>query len=117
METVFNQKNIGISAKKLRPAARILKKMPVEKAIEKLRFLRKAAAVILAKALKQAKSAAVHDFKLEAESLAVKTIEISEGPSSKRTDKFHSARFDRGVIKKKTAKIRIVLEGKNGTKS
>lgn len=86
-----------------------VRKLPPQEALAKLQFINKKGARILVRALKQAIDNA-KSLKLNVESLKFKEILVDEGSRQKRRDKSHGARFDSGVIQKRTAHLRIALE-------
>lgn len=119
MEIKASATYLKISPRKLRLLTGGLIGLPVKKAMGKLEAYSQKGKEYLIKLLKQASANAVANFKLDEGSLLVKKIEVGEGPRLKRQDVSHGARFDRGIIHKKTAHISLMLESKeqNGTKS
>jgi len=88
-----------------------LRGLSCQKAIEKLQFYPQKRGEMIIKVIEQGKANASANFKLAKETLKIKKIEVGEGPSFKRMDKSHGARFDRGIIKRKTAHLYLTLEG------
>lgn len=120
MEVKASAKYLRISPRKLGLLCSGLRGLTAQKALEKLGFYPQRGSELLVKVIKQAVANAVTNFKLQKESLKIKRIEVGEGPSSKRMDKSHGARFDRGIIKRRSAHLFLVLEAKeenHGTKS
>lgn len=109
------RKYIRISPRKLRLVANAVKTLPPQEALSKLRFISKRGAGILTKVLKQAIDNAVSNYQLKAKNLQFKEIIVNEGPRMKRRDKSHGARFDSGLIHKRTAHLKVVLEKKPKT--
>ena len=72
--------------------------------------LNKKAAKTILLTLKQGIGNAVGNFNLKKESLKIKVLEIGEGPMYKRMDKSHRS-FRWGTIHKRTAHVRMILEG------
>ena len=106
--------NIRTSPRKLRLVADLVRPLPLETALVTLKHLRKRAAVLLAKVLKQARANAVGSFNLSQDKLKIKTIEINAGPIMKRGRAVSKGRGH--SIKKRTSHIKIVLEA-DGPKS
>ncbi len=89
-----------------------LKGMPAEKALMRLQAFPQKGSEFLRKTIQQAIANAKNNLKLNQEDLVVKAIEVGEGPVFKRMDRSHGARFDRGIIRKKTSHIFLTLEAK-----
>jgi len=53
---------------------------------------------------------------LSEENLFIKRLEVNDGPGLKRMDKSHGARFDRGMIKKRSSKLLLVLDEREAKK-
>lgn len=83
-----------------------------QEAISRLKLLRKKSSKILVKLVSQAVANAKNNFKIDSDKLTVKQIIVEEGPRVKRLDKSHGARFDDGIIRKRFAHLKIVLEAK-----
>ena len=84
--------------------------LKAEEARVLLENLNRRAAKSILLVLKQGIGNAVNNFNLPKESLKIKSLEIGEGTRYKRMDKSH--RFFRwGTVEKKTAHIKMVLEG------
>jgi len=109
MEVTASAKYLRISPRKLRLLTRGLRGLSPDKALMKLKFQPQRGSEFLAKVLKQAVANAKNNFKVN-EELTIKSLEVSEGPAFKRLDKSHGARFDRGIIKKRTAHVFLTLE-------
>lgn len=112
MEIKASAKYLRASPRKLRMLAGGLRGLSARKALEKLAFYPQRGSELISKVVKQAIGNATANFKLAEDSLFIKKIEVGEGPSFKRMDKSHGARFDRGTIKKRTAHLFLVLEAK-----
>ncbi len=112
MEVKASAKYLRISPRKLRLLAKDLRGLSPQKALLKLGLYPQRGSEFLQKTIKQAVANATANFKQTEDSLKIKKIEIGEGPSSKRIDKSHGSRFDRGMIKKKTAHLFLTLESK-----
>ena len=111
MEIKASAKYERISPRKLRLLAKNLKGFSAGRALERLEFHPQEGSFLLIKVIKQAVANAKNNFKITND-LMIKTIQVGEGPSSKRMDKSHGARFDRGLIKKRTAHLFLTLEEK-----
>lgn len=113
------QKYIRTSPRKLRLVADSVRgiKTP-EEALSYLEVIEKRAAVPIYKTIKQAVSNAVNNLGLSPNSLRIKELQITEGPTHKRGIPVARGRFH--PIQKKTSHIRVVLEAKekkDGTES
>lgn len=112
MEIKASISQIRISPRKLRLLTRDLRNLKPQKALEKLQFFPQKGKIFLQKLIKQGVANAVNNFKLSADNLVIKEIQVSEGPSIKRMDKSHGARFDRGLLKKRSSRLLLVLTEK-----
>lgn len=112
MEVKANISYVRISAQKLRLLTRGLKNLSPQAAIQKLQFYPQKGKVFLEKLIKQGMANAVNNFKLSGDNLFIKRIEVNDGSGLKRMDKSHGARFDRGLIKKRSSKLLLVLDEK-----
>ncbi|HET7713971.1 MAG TPA: 50S ribosomal protein L22 [Patescibacteria group bacterium] len=101
--------NIRISARKMRLVAPVVKNMPVEEALVKLRFTSKDAAKVVSQVLKNAKADAVHNFKLDADKLVVREVIVEDGSILKRF--IPRSRGMAHPILKRTSHIKVVVEG------
>ncbi|MBM3209069.1 50S ribosomal protein L22 [Candidatus Shapirobacteria bacterium] len=123
MEICAEKRSLRISPKKIGFVATAIRGLRPEEAAAKLKFLRKSAARVLASLINQALANARSNPKVKGKEFTLKRIDIGEGPRLKRMDKSHGARFDRGIIQKRTSMIRVVLEEiaakeeKNGTEN
>jgi len=112
MEIKASSKYLRISPRKLRLLTKELHGLSAQKALEKLAFYPQRGNDLLIKVVKQAIANAATNFKQSKEGLIIKKIEVGDGPSFKRIDKSHGARFNRGTIKRKTAHLYLILESK-----
>lgn len=110
MEVIARSKFVRLSPRKLRLVAEAIRGLKVIEAQSILDNLNNAGAKPISLTLKQAIGNAVNNFKLKKDGLKIKSLEIGQGPSYKRMDKSHRV-FRWGTIQKKTAHIRMVLEG------
>lgn len=115
MEVIAKSTFIRQSPRKLRLVADQIRGLKAEEALTILENLNKQAAKPILLTLKQGIGNAVNNFNLKKEELKIKNLEIGEGPRYKRMDKSH--RFFRwGTIQKRTAHIKVVLEGEEKEK-
>lgn len=112
MEIKASAKYLRISPRKLRMLTTGLRGMAVEQVLLKLGAYPQRGSELLRKVVLQAMANAKNNLKLSPEKLVIKTIEIGGGPMFERIDRSHGARFDRGIIKKRTAHIFLTLEAK-----
>ncbi len=84
METYSRLKNTRISAQKCRLVADQVRGMPVERALNILRFSEKKAAAIIKKVLESAIANAEHNDGADVDELKVSRICVDEGPTYKR---------------------------------
>ena len=109
------QKYIRTPARKLRLVADSIRKLSPESALLHLKFMDKAAARPLYKAIKAAVGNAKENQGLAINKLVFKTLDIGEGPTYKR---FRAvSRGQAHPIMKRTAHIRVELKEAHGTKS
>ena len=117
MEVKANISYVRISAQKLRLLTRGLKNQTPRAAIQKLQSYPQKGKIFLEKLIKQGMANAVNNFKLAEENLFIKQIEVNDGSGLKRMDKSHGARFDRGLIKKRSSKLLLVLDERQPKKT
>lgn len=84
MEVKASLKHLRMSPRKVRLVIDLIRKMPVESALEQLRFVNKQATVPLTKLLKSAIANAVNTYSLEKSNLYIKEIRSDEGVMLKR---------------------------------
>lgn len=112
--------NVRTSPRKLRLVADLVRPLQLDQALATLKHLRKRAAPVLLKVLRQAQANAVNNFNLAKDKLRIKTVEINGGTVNKRWQAVSKGRGH--SIKKRTSNIKIVLEAqpeadKHGAKS
>jgi large subunit ribosomal protein L22 len=105
---------IHVSPRKLRLVADLIRRTPVDVALEQLRFSSKNAALPLSKAINSAVANAVHNFDWKKENLFVKAITIDQGPVFKRYAPRAQGRAF--VERKRTSHINVVLESRERAK-
>ncbi len=108
MEMKATAKFMRVSARKARLVARNIKGLPVEDAINSLRFTPKRAAEIIGKVLHSAVSNAEQLPGVDVDSLVVKQVIVNEGPTWKRFMPRAMGRVTR--INKRTSHITVVVE-------
>ena len=84
MEISAKLSNASISAQKSRLVADQIRGMPVERALNLLRFSTKKAAKIIKKVLESAIANAEHNEGADVDELKVSTVYVNEGPTQKR---------------------------------
>ena len=111
---IAKAKFVPTSPRKLRLVADAVRGLRLQSALDQLQMLPNAAArplrLVLQQAVGNAKVA-----QLSPEQLTILSLQIEEGPRYKRRDAHaHSARFDGGMRRKRTAHIVISLTANNG---
>jgi large subunit ribosomal protein L22 len=107
MESRATLSNIRISAKKLTPIARVVRGMPLAKAIALLAYTPRKGARFLQKLLESARANA-HEKQIDVDTLKVKRVEIGNGPTL-----FRVMTRQRGMahrIKKRTSHLTVIVE-------
>jgi large subunit ribosomal protein L22 len=84
MQTTVKVQNIRIAPRKLRLVADFVRKMKVEEALQKLRWLNKTGSPIVQKAIKSAIANAEHNFELDKNNLFIQAIKVNEAAVLKR---------------------------------
>ncbi len=105
MEVAAKLRYARISAQKCRLVADQVRGLPVDKALDILRFSNKKAAGLVRKALESAIANAEHNEGLDIDELKVSTIHVDEGPVMKRIKPRAKGRADR--ILKRTCHITV----------
>jgi large subunit ribosomal protein L22 len=114
MRVKTKSKYLRISPKKMRLVTKLVQGMPAQKALSYLDFVPQKAGVYIKKTLKTAINNAEHNFDLEKDNLLIKEIFVNEGPTLKR---WRPRAFGRaGQIRKRSAHLEIILEGKESGK-
>lgn len=112
MEIQASAKYLRISPRKLRLLTHGLVGLNPAKALIIVGTYPHKGNIFLEKIFKQAIANAKNNFKLSEDELVVKSIEVGDGPSFKRMDKSHGARFDRGILQKRTSHLYVTLKTK-----
>jgi len=84
MEVKASLKHLRMSPRKIRLVIDVIRKMPVEEALDQLRFINKLAAEPVAKLIKSAIANAENTYSLEKSNLYIKEIRSDEGVMLKR---------------------------------
>ena len=84
MEITAKLSNAPLSAQKARLIGDQIRGMPVEKALDTLKFSTKKAAAIFKKVLESAIANAEHNESADIDELKVTTVYVNEGPTLKR---------------------------------
>jgi len=107
MEVKAKVKFIKMSPTKIRLVANLIQKMPVEKALNQLRFINKLASGPVANLIKSAIANAEHNFELAKDNLFIKELTVSQGPTLKRS--MPRAHGRATPIRKRTSHINLIL--------
>ena len=107
MEIIATQKFLLLSPRKIRPVVDLVKKMSPTEAVERLPFVPQRGAEFLGKVIKQA-IANARNKGLSETDLAIKEIQISEGPRLKRGRPISRGQWH--PVKRRMSHIRVVLE-------
>lgn len=110
MEYVYTQKYLRASPQKIREVTDMVRSMDPLKALAVLKFINKASAVFLSKAINTAIANAKNQGVAQ-ENLVIKEIQINEGPRLKRGRPV--ARGAWHPYKKRMSHIRVVLTSKS----
>ncbi len=102
-------KNYRQSARKVRLVADTIRGNKVNKALINLSFVPKRAAAPLKKLLESAVANAKHNYNLDLDSLVIKSIQVDQGFTMKRS--MPRARGSAFPIRKKTCKITLIVDG------
>jgi large subunit ribosomal protein L22 len=105
---------IRISPRKVRLVVDSIKDLGPKEALDNLEFINKRAAKPLSKLIKSAMANAKKNYGLKEDSLRFKEIQVGKGPTFKRWRAISRGRTHQ--IMKRTSRIKVVLEGTNGTK-
>ncbi|MFY7992766.1 MAG: 50S ribosomal protein L22 [Bacteriovoracaceae bacterium] len=108
MITVKNN-NVGISARKVRQVADLVRRKKVEEALKILRFSeKKEIAIIVSKLINSGLAIASESKKYDLDNLIIETIKVDEGPSLKRVMPRAQGRAYR--ISKKSSYVTLALK-------
>ncbi len=107
----YTNKNVLTSPRKLRLVVEAAKKLSPQKALDSLSLTNTRGARILVKCLKNVISDAKNNFNLDLTTLKFVHFTAEEGMKLKRMDRAHGARFARGVVLKRHARVHIIVSG------
>lgn len=99
-----------ITPRKARQVVELIRRKPVEEALNILAFTKKRAAGELAKILKAAVSNAGQNARVDIDRLKVKSIQVDGGPMMKNTRRFIPRAMGRAsAIHRRTSHIKVVV--------
>lgn len=101
-----------ISAQKVRPVARCITGMHVEKAVKSLTHVPKKAAKLVYKVLSSAMANAENNHGMDLDELFVKEVHVDEGPMLKRWRARAKGRSNR--ILKRSCHVKVIVAEKKG---
>ncbi len=107
MEVKASLKHLRMSAQKVRLVIDVVRKMPVDPALDQLKFINKLATGPVAKLIKSAIANAVNTYNLEQSNLYIKEIRADEGVTLKRWRPRAHGRAN--AIRKRGAHLNVVL--------
>ncbi len=110
MEAKAKIRFLRMSPKKVRVVAAAIKRTDVNTALNKLKFINKAASPHLSKVLKSAINNATKNFGVDADKLFIKDIIVDSGPVLKYAKRFTPRAFGRASqIHKRTSHITVIV--------
>jgi large subunit ribosomal protein L22 len=108
MQIKAKVKNLRMSARKVRLVVDLIRQMPVNKALDQLKFINKKPAKPIIKLIKTALADGEHNFNLDKNNLKIKEIKVDEGITMKR---WMPRAFGRATeIRKRSCQISLILE-------
>lgn len=107
MEVAARLKFTRLSPQKCRLICDMIRGMPIERALDTLKFSRKRSAAVLKKVLDSAIANAEHNHGADIDDLFVKTIYADQGPTYKRMQARAKGRGT--TILKQTSHITVIL--------
>ncbi len=116
VEIVVYAKHLRISPRKLRLIADGMTKLSLEVAERNLSVASQKGARIMLKVLKGVIANAVNNSGLDRGTLKFKKITVDEAPGMVRRDRFHGARFNSGLIKRRRSHLKIIIIGQKKDK-
>lgn len=115
MEVVAKSNYIRISPRKMSLVARLLVGKKATESLPLLANLSQKSALPLSLLIRQGIGNAVNNFSLEKETLLIKSLQVSKGPTLKRGRPVSRGRWH--PILKRTSHVRLVLSGEVKEKS
>ncbi len=111
MDVHASLRHLRMSPRKVRLVVNAVRGLSIARAEARLAFLKKGAAEPVLKLIRSAAANAEHNFKLDRESLVIKTITADGGPTTKR---FRPRAFGRAAeIRKRTTHVNVILAPKS----
>lgn len=107
MEAKATAKFVRVSPRKTRLAARNVKGMPVEDAMNILRFTPNKSAGVIREVLRSALANAEHNSSMDVDALVVREILVNEGPTWKRFMPRAQGRATH--IRKRTSHVTVIV--------
>lgn len=107
MEIKANLNHLRMSSRKVRLVIDVIRKMPIDKALDQLQFLNKLASDPVKKLLESAIANADHNFSIERSNLYIKEIKADEAVTLKRW--MPRAHGRATVLRKRACHIEITL--------
>jgi large subunit ribosomal protein L22 len=108
MEIKAKLKNLRMSPQKVRLVINLIRKMPIDKALDQLKFVQKQAAMPVSNLLKTAMADAEHNYNLDPKNLKIAEIRVDEGFTLKRWMPRAHGRATK--IRKRSAHISLTLQ-------
>ena len=107
MDIKAKARYIRMSPRKIRLVVNLIKNLPINQALDQLKFIDKKAAKPVEKLLKSAIANAAHNFNLEQNNLIIKKFTVDEGPTLHR---FMPRAHGRATpIRKKDSHLNLIL--------
>jgi len=106
-DIIAHLRHLHIAPRKTRRVAQALRGKSVKQAETQLRFMNKAAALPLLKLLRSAMANAKHNFQLDTDRLAVRSVRVDGGPALKRF--VPRSRGMANPIRKRSSHITLIL--------
>lgn len=111
MEVKAYLRNLRIAPRKVRLVLGLICGLAVNDALAQLKFMRKQAALPVAKLIRSAMANAEHNFKLDPDALYIKKLVVDGGPV---LDRWRARAFGRAApIRKRMSHVTLVLEIKD----
>ena len=115
MDVVAKLNYTRMSPRKVKLVIDLVRGLSVQKAEEQLKHMSKQSAPVVLKLLASAVANATNNFKLDKQSLFIKTVTVNQGPVLKR---FRPRAFGRAAgIRKPTCHIALIVSDEKVTKS
>jgi len=115
MQIKATQKYIRISPRKVQLVVDAIRNLPPQEALQQLKFIPKAAALPIAKTIRQAMANAANNAHLSEKLLTFKSIQVGKGATYKRWRPVSRGRAH--SIYKRTSRLTVILESKKVAKA